>query len=207
MKFGSKVHFKSGANVTLGSSFEGNNTINKKSTFHGELGYGSYIGSNCFIVAKVGRYCSISDFVSVAEGNHPTHDFVSTSPAFYARRHDSVRTYVDEDLFQEQNYAIPEKKISAIIGNDVWIGRNVLILQGIKIGDGAIIAAGSVVTKDVEPYSIVGGVPAKEIRKRFSEEEIKFLLKFEWWNKPLNWIKENAHHFSNIKEFMNKVEK
>lgn len=207
LKFGKKVHFKLGANVTLSSIFEGNNTINKQSTFHGELGYGSYIGSNCFVIAKVGRYSSISDYVSVAEGKHPSKTFVSTSPVFYARRHDSVKCFVNENLFEEQNYAIPEKKISAVIGNDVWIGRNVLILQGVKIGDGAIVAAGSVVTKDVEPYSIVGGVPAKEIRKRFSDSEIEFLLKLEWWNKPLEWIKDNALLFSNINEFKNKLEK
>ena len=71
-----------------------------------------------------------------------------------------------------------------------------------RIGDGAIVAAGAVVTKDVEPYTIVGGVPAKQIRKRFTDEEIEFLLSFKWWEKDVAWIAANASKFENIKDFM-----
>ena len=101
---------------------------------------------------------------------------------------------VEKNLFDE----FP----STDIGNDVWIGNNVIIKYGVKIGDGAILGAGAVVTKDVEPYSIVGGVPAKVIKYRFSPDEIKFLLAFKWWDKDLNWLKENKHKFQNIGEFM-----
>lgn len=93
---------------------------------------------------------------------------------------------------------------SLIIGNDVWIGEGVRILSGIEIGDGAIIGTGALVTKNVEPYSIVGGVPAKEIKKRFSNEEIEFLKEFRWWNKDLKWLEENVELFSDIKKFMEK---
>lgn len=82
-------------------------------------------------------------------------------------------------------------KGDTIIGNDVWIGNGATIMQGIKVGHGAIIGTNSLVTKDVEPYSIVGGNPAKEIRKRFDPEKIDFLLKLAWWNLPIEKITEN----------------
>ena len=100
-----------------------------------------------------------------------------------------------------------EDEYSIIIGNDVWIGDNVLIFEGIRIGDGAIIAAGAVVTKDVDPYAIVGGVPAKLIRKRFTQDQIDFLRAFKWWNKPESWIKSNVEDFTNIEVFMQKHRK
>lgn len=88
------------------------------------------------------------------------------------------------------------------IGNDVWIGDRVTILDGIRIGDGAIIGSGAVVTKDIEPYTINVGVPAKSIRKRFIEDEIKFLLEFKWWNKDWEWIKINSDKFESIENFI-----
>ncbi|HLD95876.1 MAG TPA: CatB-related O-acetyltransferase [Alphaproteobacteria bacterium] len=75
-----------------------------------------------------------------------------------------------------------KSKGDTVIGNDVWIGNSATIMQGVKIGDGAIIGAHSLVTKDIEPYTIVGGNPAREIRKRFDTETIKFLLKLKWWD-------------------------
>lgn len=89
-----------------------------------------------------------------------------------------------------------------LIGNDVWIGSNVSILGGIEIGNGAVIGAGAVVTKNVEPYSVVAGVPAKELRKRFTEKEILFLESFKWWNKDIKWLEENVVLFSDIKLFI-----
>lgn len=84
-----------------------------------------------------------------------------------------------------------ENKGDTVVGNDVWLGYNALILPGVKIGDGAIIAANAVITKDVEPYTIVGGNPAQVIRKRFSDDVIKLLLKLQWWNWPIDKITKN----------------
>lgn len=104
-------------------------------------------------------------------------------------------TYSDDEKYTEFKRQIE-------IGNDVWIGDSVLILDGVKIGDGAVLAAGAVVTADVPPYAIVGGVPAKVIRYRFNEDEIEHLIKLKWWDKSEQWIKENAHLFSNVKKFI-----
>lgn len=104
-------------------------------------------------------------------------------------------TYVSEKLFDESS---PK----TIIGNDVWIGARVTILSGVSIGDGVIIAAGAVVTKDVEPYTIVGGVPAKPIRKRFTDEQIDALIKLKWRDKDDMWMREHADMFSHIEELI-----
>lgn len=82
------------------------------------------------------------------------------------------------------------------VGNDVWIGFNSTIMPGVKIGDGAIIGTNSVVTKNVEPYSIVGGNPAKEIKKRFSKEQIENLLQIKWWNWKIEKITENIQNLT-----------
>jgi acetyltransferase-like isoleucine patch superfamily enzyme len=85
------------------------------------------------------------------------------------------------------------------IGNDVWLGANVIVLDNITIADGAIVAANSVVTKDVPPYAIVGGTPAKLIKYRFDEADIAFLLEYQWWDKDINWLRENLSLFHDIR--------
>lgn len=87
-------------------------------------------------------------------------------------------------------------KGDTIIGNDVWIGANVTIMPGIKVGDGTIIATNTTVTKDVEPYAIVGGNPAKELKKRFSDEKIKELMELKWWDWDVKKITENLEFLS-----------
>ena len=93
----------------------------------------------------------------------------------------------------------------AKIGNDVWIGEDVKIIGGVTIGDGAIVATGATVTKDVPPYAIVGGVPAKVIRYRFDMPTIDFLLKDKWWDKPVDWIKSYAQEFKHIDLYKEKL--
>ena len=108
-------------------------------------------------------------------------------------------------VFEEFSYADEDKKFQVIIGNDCWINANVTIISGVTIGDGAVVLAGAVVTKNVPPYSIVGGVPAKILKYRYSEEDIKFLLKTQWWNKEDFWLKQNSFLLTNIEKLKLKL--
>ncbi len=122
----------------------------------------------------------------------------------------SLSTYTFPLFFEE--WDLPKSEVSTawdnkgdiIIGNDVWIGYDAVIMAGVHIGDGAIIGTRAVVTKDVEPYSIVGGVPAKEIRKRFAPDVVAKLLELKWWNWPSEKIKNNiaAIQSGNIEELL-----
>ena len=186
------------------SSFEGNNYVGHLSHINDcKVGRMTYIGSKCSILhTKIGRFCSIAGDVKIIFGKHPIQTWVSTHPAFYSNNNVCGMSFTQENLFDEFDYVDEKKHYMVEIGNDVWICANVLITGGVKIGDGAVILAGAVVTKNVAPYSIVGGVPAKEISKRFSDDEIDFLLKTKWWEQDLEILKKNADRFQNIKEFI-----
>lgn len=126
---------------------------------------------------KIGRYCSIADKVDINPPQHPS-DWLSIS----ARQYNAG--FLEFNRFGGKDVRVleweTEKRVE--IGNDVWVGTNAVIMGGVKIGDGAIVAAGAVVTKDVPPYAIVGGVPAKVIKYRFDEATIKELLALKWWD-------------------------
>lgn len=186
-----------------GCYFEGANVLGKRTTFSGRIGYATYIGDNCSIDAEIGKYCCISSNVKTINGLHPTKKFVSIHPCFFSTGRQAGFTYVNENKFNEFKFA-SNSNCSVIIGNDVWIGHSVIILPGITIGDGAVIGAGAVVTKNVEPYSIVGGVPAAEVKKRFDTDTIQKLLEIRWWDKPESWIRSNAGYFDDIDVFSDK---
>jgi acetyltransferase-like isoleucine patch superfamily enzyme len=158
------------------------------------LGDFSYINSHSYVLwATIGKYCSIGPNVKIAPGKHPSTVFVSTHPATFNNQSNFVKSFTKEPKFK--NYQ------QVTIGNDIWIGANSIIIDGVTIADGAIIAANSVVVKDVGAYEIVGGNPAKFIKKRFSEDQIKYLGDFEWWNKDEAWLEDNISKFWNIEEF------
>lgn len=159
-----------------------------------KIGDFTYISSNTKINRTIiGKFCSIGSNCSIGLGKHPSHTFVSTHPIFFSSRKQAQITFSDKDYFEEYE--------DIEIGNDVWIGEGVIVIDGVKIGHGAIVAAGAVVTKDIPPYSIVGGVPAKIIRYRFDENIRRFLLKFKWWDKDMKWLKDNYSKFHNVNTF------
>lgn len=171
------------------------------SVINSYIGFGTYFGKNNDLSSlKIGNYCSIGSNLKIIIGSHPVKDNVSTHPAFFINKYESFNkidlSYVNNNKYNDTQ--LIEEQWNLIIGNDVWIGDGVSIFQGIKIGDGAVIGTGAVVTKNVEPYTIVGGVPAKIIRKRFKDEDITFLLEFKWWEKEENWIQQNAEYFEDI---------
>ena len=183
-----KLRFR-GAIIDKGSTFSQNTIIHSNVHIlenciinNSQINSFSYVGKNCLVQnTKIGKFCSIANDVSIGLGNHPL-DFFSTSPLFYRKQNTFKLQIVDNDLkFEEYQ--------SVIIGNDVWIASRAIILDGVCIGDGSIIASNTVVTKNVEPYSIVGGVPAKVIKYRFNDKKISELKSFKWWDMSLNQIK------------------
>jgi acetyltransferase-like isoleucine patch superfamily enzyme len=158
----------------------------------------SFCGYNCTIAnCDIGAFCSISNSVVIGGARHPM-EWVSTSPVFSSRK-DSVKM-----KFSKHNKG---NTLKSRIGNDVWIGEKALIKAGVLIGDGAVIGMGSVVTKDVPPYAIVAGCPAKIIRKRFDDETIEKLLKIKWWAFDDALLERYAKYVTSPEDFIQEVEK
>jgi len=157
--------------------------------YYATLGKYSYTGINSVLMhTGIGNFCSISWNVSIGGANH---DYTRiTQHSFLYNTHDKIRpssSPIAYDRFDEETF----------VGNDVWIASNAVITRGIMVGDGAVIGANSVVTKDVPPYAIVGGVPAKVIKYRFPPDIIAILLKLKWWNWDIEDIKK---HYSLLSE-------
>ncbi len=164
-----------------------------------DLGNHTYIAAGCLISnTSIGKFCSVGAGVKTGLGSHPVSDFISTHPAFYSLRKQSGKTFAKKQHFQEQT--------RTLIGHDVWIGANAVILDGITIGNGAVIAAGAVVTKQVAPFEIVGGIPAKHIRFRFSPDEIHQIEASAWWHKDEDWLKANAESFLHSADFFKNIQ-
>lgn len=157
----------------------------------------SYVGRNTRVIcADIGKYCSIASEVKIGMGEH-TLENISTSPIFTEKNNSTGHKW------STNTNVYPFKRVR--IGNDVWIGTRVMVLGGVTVGDGAIIGAGSIVTKDVEPYSIVAGVPARSIRYRFSETQIELLKKAQWWNKSEEVLKDNLLLFQDSDNMDEKI--
>jgi acetyltransferase-like isoleucine patch superfamily enzyme len=191
---GKHLRIEYGAELSA-CSFSEYNTIYKYARLRDvQMGRCSYVGRDTQVYhARIGSFTSIGPQVLIGLGEHPSDGFVSTHPMFYSDRGQSNPVIVDKPLFDE----MPTTEI----GNDVWIGARAVLRTGVKIGDGAIVAAGAVVVKNVEPFSIVGGVPAKHIRYRFSPEEIERIRESDWWNKDLAWLKQHRDSMTDISRF------
>lgn len=161
------------------------------------IGGYSYVSHDTEIFSThIGKFCSIGPGCRIGLGAHPV-DYISTSPVFFSTKRQAGISFASIDLFEEN------KEIT--IGNDVWIGANATILDGVGIGTGAIIAAGAVVTKDVAPYAIVAGVPATLKRKRFSEEQIEALLRSCWWDWAPEKLLKHAEQFPYVDPFIDEI--
>ena len=164
---------------------------------HEHFSYGKLVVISTGEGANVshGAFCSFASNIRVMLGGHHHIDFITTYPF----------GSINESIFGSNKS--PVNRGNVVIGNDVWIGDNVTIMAGVTIGDGAIIGCNTVVTKDVEPYSIVAGNPGRFIRYRFSEEVIDELLDIKWWDLPLDVIQEIVPLLAsaNIEENIKKI--
>lgn len=170
-------------------TFEGKNAVPDRCNFSGKIhiGYATTLGYNNLLGGNItiGKYCQLGVDVAIHATNHPIHH---------------LTTYINSNLFDGELKQFKEEN-TITIGHDVWVGHNVIIVGNVTIGNGAILAAGSVVTKDVEPYSIVAGVPAKPLKKRFSEKVISEIEELQWWNLPeAELAKIKPLFFKNLEE-------
>lgn len=178
-KLGEQVSIGNDTNI-VNSTLQNNVIINRRNFVNDtEIGNFSYTGINTIInFSRIGKFCSIARNVDIGGFNHD-YDKVTTMPIF------RLNNLLGGEVVFDNNTSY------CTIGNDVWIAAGVNILHSVTIGSGAIIGAGAVVTKDVEPYSIYAGVPAKKINQRFSDEIVADLLEIQWWNWPFELINQN----------------
>jgi len=153
--------------------------------------YSYIVNDGNVIYTTIGKFCSIAAMVRINPGNHPMHR--ATQAHFTYRASAYFDDADDEAEFFEWRRSTP-----VTIGHDVWIGHGVIILPGRTIGNGAVIAAGAVVTKDVAPYTIVAGVPAKPVRRRFSEKIADDLQTLAWWDWPHSRLRAALHDFRQL---------
>ncbi len=182
----------------INTRLEGHNYIGKKAFLKNcSIGYGSYLQNGCDITdTDIGRFTSIGSGVKTVIGSHPTEKAVALHPALNTYDNITGFSYVKKNSCREQQVCRTK------IGPDVWLGSDVRIMGGVNIGAGSVIGTGAIVTKDIPPYSINVGIPAKTIKYRFSDEQIEKLLAMKWWEKDEQWIRTHIDDFENVEEFL-----
>ena len=207
---GKKVKFCYSTHISYRCGFEGMNMVGPHTDFFGFLGYGSYIGGDGMVSAEVGRFTSIGPNCRYINATHAYKaPFATTCPLFFSKSNGNNphgKTFATEQMIEEFKFYDKARELVNKIGNDCWLGSNVTLIGGVEIHDGAVVLANAVVTKDVLPYAIVGGVPAHIIRYRFTEDQIKILLEEKWWNKPTSWLVEKSAMFENVEQYINSIE-
>lgn len=186
----------SSKNISKFSLIDSNSYVSTKSRIHrfvkildSKVDDYTYIGPHSQLTnCKLGKFCSISSNVTIGLGLHPI-SHLSSSPVFYSPNNGLKIKWTKDKLYDD----FPK---FCHIGNDVWIGLNAVIMGGVNIGDGAIIAANAFVNKDVPPFAIVGGIPAKLIRFRFDDNIIQELLKIKWWELDPSVLQEKINLFN-----------
>ncbi len=169
------------------STIRGPLFLNRNSQVGPDVVAGKYVGmnENCFIArGTIGAFCAIGARTAINPFNHPSDWLSSHEFQYHPKSFDWVDEYNDFARLERTPDMFPR----VTVGNDVWTGHNVNVMAGVNVGDGAIIAAGSVVTKDVPPYAIVAGVPAVAKRFRFPEKTIARLLRLKWWDLELSQL-------------------
>lgn len=168
----------------------------KATVYNSILGKYTYIGVNTYVInTDIGHYCSIGNDSSIGLGQHPLF-YASTSPVFYEGK----------NIFRKNFAKLKFQKYKkTTIENDVWIGERVLIMDGVSIGTGAVIGAGTIVTRDVPPYAIVVGNPGKILKYRFDDDIISQLLESKWWELDDDKLEMIGEKTDNIRAFLQAV--
>jgi phosphonate metabolism protein (transferase hexapeptide repeat family) len=165
-----------------------------ESTF-GDYSYAA--GDVSIVYSEVGKFCSIASHARLNPGNHPMNG-VMQHHATYRRVQYGFGETDDADFFDWR------RADKVVVGHDVWIGHGALLMPGVTVGTGAVVGAGAVVTKDVEPYTIVVGVPARPLRRRFTEDVSEALLAIAWWDWPRELLEERIGDFNDLDAFLKK---
>ena len=175
--------------IVISSELENNISLNRRNyILRSSIGRFSYTGLNSIIKSsRIGRFCCISWNVSIGGNNHPSNYLTNSTLSRFHFLKNGKRDAKSKEALKD-TYG---KMNKCIIGNDVLISSNVVILRDIEIGNGSVIGAGAVVTKDVEPYAIVAGVPAKKIKMRFEPSIVEALQEIKWWDWPIDVIEDN----------------